>query len=67
MIDLIYTFFTIFLSKFLLCGSIIYFIFVCYIFLRCIKKQEKLSQSLSLRETQYFYLAITYIFTYILI
>jgi hypothetical protein len=65
MINLITTFFTIFLSKFLLWGSIVYFIYVLYIFFRCMNRREKLSESLTLREKQYFYFAITYLLTYI--
>lgn len=67
MIELIKLFFTVFLSKFLLCGSIFYVVYTIYIFLRCMRKQEKLSESLTEREKQYFFLAITYLFTYILI
>ena len=67
MIDLIIKFFGIFIPKFLLCGSIFYFIYIIYIFFRCMKKQEKLSESLTEKEKQYFYIAITYIFTFILL
>lgn len=56
-----------FIPKFLLCGSIFYFIYIIYIFFRCMKKQEKLSESLTEKEKQYFYIAITYIFTFILL
>lgn len=65
--DLIVKFFGIFIPNFLLSASIIYFIYTMYIFIRCIRKQEKLSESLTTREKQYFYLAIAYLFTYILI
>jgi hypothetical protein len=61
------TFLGTFIPKFLLSGSIIYFMYIVYIFLRCMRKQEKLSESLTVKEKQYFYIAITYIFTYILI
>jgi hypothetical protein len=67
MIDLIIKFFGMFIPKFIFCGSIFYFIYVAYIFFRCMKKQEKLSESLTEKEKQYFYIAITYIFTFILL
>jgi hypothetical protein len=60
-----------FLSKalplFLFLGSLFFIIFISYVFLRCMRKQEKLSESLTKTEKQYFYLAITYIFTYIIL
>jgi hypothetical protein len=67
MIELIIKFFGIFMPKFIFLGSIFYFIYTTYIFLKCIRRQEKLSESLTKREKQYFYLIITYIFTYILL
>lgn len=67
MIELIIKFFGVFIPKYVFFGSIFYFIYILYIFLRCMKKQEKLSESLTEREKQYFYLAITYIFTFIII
>lgn len=65
--ELILYFFSKFLPLFLFLGSTIFVIFVSYVFLRCMRRQEKLSESLSKTEKQYFYLAITYIFTYILL
>jgi hypothetical protein len=65
--ELILYFFSKFLPLFLFLGSIIFIVYISYVFLRCMRKQEKLSESLSKREKQYFYLAITYIFTYILL
>jgi hypothetical protein len=67
MIELIIKFFGIFMPKFIFLGSIFYFIYITYIFLKCIRRQEKLSESLTKGEKQYFYLIITYIFTYILL
>ena len=67
MIDLIIKFFGVFIPKFIFLGSIFYFVYVVYIFFRCMKKQEKLSESLTEKEKQYFYIAITYIFTFILL
>lgn len=67
MIELIIKFFGIFIPKFIFLGSIFYFVYTTYIFLKCIRKQEKLSESLTEKEKQYFYLTITYIFTYILL
>jgi len=67
MIGLIIKFFGIFLPKFIFLASIFYFVYTAYIFIKCIRKQEKLSESLTEREKQYFYLTITYIFTYILL
>jgi hypothetical protein len=66
MIELINNFFTEFVSKYLFCGSIFYIIYTIYIFLKCVRKQEKLSESLTQMEKQYFFLAITYLFTYLL-
>jgi hypothetical protein len=67
MIDLIIKFFGIFIPKFLLCGSIFYFIYILYIYFKCIRKEEKISDSLTEKEKLYFYLTITYIFTFILL
>lgn len=65
MTELIINFFN-FIPKFLFSGSIIYLVYIIYIFFRCIKKQEKLSEYLTQREKQYFYIALTYILTYLL-
>ncbi len=67
MIELLIKFFGTFIPKFMFCGSVFYFIYIMYIFFRCMRRQEKLSESLTQREKQYFYLAITYIFTFIII
>jgi len=56
-----------FLPVFLFSASILFTLYILYIFVRCIRKTEKLSESLTEREKQYFYLTITYIFTYILL
>ena len=64
--DLIIKFFGTSIPHFFLSASIVYFVYTMYIFIRCIRKQEKVSESLTQREKQYFYLAITYILTYLL-
>jgi hypothetical protein len=67
MIELLIKFFSLFLPKFLLCGSIIYFLYILYIFIKCIRKQEKISENLTKKDKIYFYLTITYIFTFIIL
>lgn len=67
MTEIIIYFLNNFLPLFLFCGSFIYLIYIIYIFLRCMRKQEKLSESLTVKEKQYFYLAITYTITFILL
>ena len=67
MIELIIKFLGVFMPKFIFLGSIFYFVYVAYIFIKCIRKQEKISVSLTEKEKQYFYLTITYIFNYILL
>jgi hypothetical protein len=67
MTELITFFLGNFLPIFLFCGSLIFSIYVLYIFIRCIIKIEKLSESLTEKEKQYFYLAITYLLTFIIL
>jgi hypothetical protein len=64
MIDLITKFFN-FLPLYLLMCSIFYHIYIFYIFVKCIRKQEKLSENLTKKDSFYFFLSISYIFTYI--
>jgi hypothetical protein len=67
MTELIIHFLGSFLPVFLFCGSLLFSFYVLYIFIRCIIKIEKLSESLTEKEKQYFYLAITYLLTFIII
>jgi hypothetical protein len=67
MIELITFFLGTFIPKFLFSTSIIYNIFIIYTFLKCIRKQEKLSENLTKKDSLYFFLSISYIFTYIFI
>lgn len=67
MTQLLNIFFTFFLPKFLLVSSIVFSIYIMYIFIRCIRKTQNLSEALSKTDKTYFYLAISYIFTYILL
>jgi len=67
MIELLIRFFSLFLPKFLLCASITYFLYILYIFIKCIRKQEKISENLTKKDKIYFYLTITYIFTFIIL
>ena len=54
-------------TLFLFLGSLFFIIYISYVFFRCMRKEEKLSESLTKKEKEYFYLAITYIFTYIIL
>lgn len=67
MIEIIIFFLKVFMPKFLLSASITYFLYILYIFIKCIRKQEKISENLTQKDKTYFYLTITYIFTYILL
>jgi hypothetical protein len=67
MTELIVNFLGSFLPVFLFCSSLIFTFYVLYIFIRCIIKTEKLSESLTEKEKQYFYLAITYLLTFIIL
>jgi hypothetical protein len=66
-VQLIAYFLGAFLPVFLFSASILFTLYILYIFVRCIRKTEKLSEAITQREKQYFYLTISYIFTYILI
>jgi hypothetical protein len=67
MIEILIFFLKIFIPKFLFSASILFIIRIIYTFLKCIRKQEKLSDNLTKKDNLYFFLSITYIFTYILI
>jgi hypothetical protein len=67
MIAIIIFFLKVFMPKFLLSASIFFNIRIIYTCLKCINKQEKLSDNLTKKDNLYFFLSITYIFTYILI
>jgi hypothetical protein len=54
-----------FLPLYLLMCSIFYNIYIIYVFIKCIRKQEKLSENLTKKDSFYFFLSISYIFTYI--
>lgn len=56
-----------FIPMFLLSGALFFLLYVLYIFVRCIRKTEKLSEALTKQEKQFFYLSITYILTSILL
>ena len=65
MIELITFFLGVFIPKFLFCASLLFNAHIVYVFLKCIRKQEKLSENLTKKDNLYFFLSITYIFTYI--
>lgn len=65
MIELLIFFFKTFIPMFLFWASMFFNVYVTYTFLKCIRKQEKLSENLTKKDNFYFFLSITYIFTYI--
>jgi hypothetical protein len=65
MIDLLITFFKLFIPRFLFWSSIFFNMYIIYTFIKCIRKEEKLSDNLNKKDSFYFFLAITYLFTYL--
>jgi hypothetical protein len=67
MTELITFFLGAFIPMFLFWASLFFNVHIIYTFLKCIRKGEKLSENLTKKDNFYFFLSITYIFTYILL
>jgi hypothetical protein len=65
MIELLEFFLGAFIPMFLFWTSLFFMVYVFYTFLKCIKKGEKLSENITKKDNFYFFLSISYIFTYI--
>jgi hypothetical protein len=65
MIKLLEFFLGAFIPMFLFWASLFFIVYVFYTFLKCIRKREKLSENITKRDNFYFFLSISFIFTYI--
>jgi hypothetical protein len=65
MIELLGFFLGAFIPMFLFWASLFFIVYVLYTFLKCIRKREKLSESITKKDNFYFFLSISYIFTFI--
>jgi hypothetical protein len=67
MIKLLEFFLGAFIPMFLFWTSLFFIVYVLYTFLKCIRKGEKLSENVTKKDNFYFFLSISYIFTFIFI
>ena len=67
MINLLKLFISVFIPKFILIASIIYLLFIVFIFFRCFVKKENINDFISEKEKLFFFLSITYTLTMIII
>jgi hypothetical protein len=67
MIKLLEFFLGAFIPTFLFWTSLFFIVYVLYTFLKCIRKGEKLSENITKKDNFYFFLSISYIFTYIIL
>ena len=65
MIELLGFFLGAFIPMFLFWATLFFIVYVLYTFLKWIRKGEKLSENLTKKDNFYFFLSISYIFTYI--